>query len=287
MSYVDLNAIPCRILDHGGTGRPIVAVHGLGGYAENWSLVAGDLTKLGRVVAVDLPGFGLSGPAPRHHLQAHVETVAALIESLGAGPATVIGNSMGGLVAELVSAARPELVGRLVLIAPATPLPSVSLPPDPSITIRLAAQAVPWLGPSVIRSFQRSLTPEEQVDETYRIVAHRPEGLPPAIRRRAIEIATVRRTMGWAVRAFSESARSIGTILLRRRRFDRLLDSIGQPTTLIWGTHDRVLPPASLEWLAARMPAWRSVELAAVGHVPMLETPETVVQVIAADLAAG
>jgi pimeloyl-ACP methyl ester carboxylesterase len=284
MSYVELSAIPCRVLDHGGAGSPIVAVHGLGGYAENWSLIADSLTGLGRMVAIDLPGFGLSGPATTHDMKTHVGAVAALLGRLGGGPATIIGNSMGGLVAELLAVAHPHLVDRLVLIAPATPLPARHLPSDPMVTMRIATQAVPWLGPAMIRSFQRSFGPQAQVDETYRIVAHRPEALPPATRRRAIEIATLRRTMGWAARAFSESARSAGRTLLARSRFERMIDSIVQPTTLIWGTHDRVVTPESLRWLASRRPSWRSIELAAVGHVPMLECPDTVAQVIATDL---
>jgi pimeloyl-ACP methyl ester carboxylesterase len=97
-------------------------------------------------------------------------------------------------------------------------------------------------------------------------------------------MATLRRTTGWAVRAFSESARSAGRTLMARSRFERTIDSIVQPTTLIWGTQDRVVTPASVRWLASRRPSWRSIELAAVGHVPMLECPDTLAQVIAADL---
>jgi pimeloyl-ACP methyl ester carboxylesterase len=280
-SYVTLGGIPCRVLDSGGGGRLFVLVHGLGGYAENWSLIADDLARLGRVVAVDLPGFGLSAPARRHDLDTHVDTVAHLIGRLGAHRATVVGNSMGGLVAELLAVTHPALVERLVLIAPATPWPGGRPPTDPATTMRLAVRALPVLGPVVIRHRLRTVDVERHVDEIYRIVAHRPHALPHAIRALAIRMAELRRQMPWTARAFSESARSIGRTLVARSRFDRLVDAIPQPTTLIWGARDRVVTPASLERLAARRPTWHSAEVPEAGHVPMLEQPALVSGLIA------
>lgn len=286
-SYVTLGGIPCRVLDSGGAGRLFVLVHGLGGYAENWSLIADDLTKLGRVVAIDLPGFGLSAPARHHDLDTHVDTVARLIGCLGPERATVVGNSMGGLVTELLAVAHPTLVERLVLIAPATPWPGDGPPSDPATTMRLAVRALPVLGPVVIRRQLRTVDIEQHVDEIYRIVAHRPHALPPAIRALAVRMAELRCQMPWTARAFSQSARSIGRTMVARSRFDRLIDAIAQPTTLIWGAHDRVVTPASLERLAARRPTWRAVEVPEAGHVPMLEQPALVAQLIADGLKAS
>ncbi len=279
--YTELASITCRTVDHGGTGRPVVLVHGLGGNADNWNLVAPELARHGHTIALDLPGFGFSAPAPTHDLGTHVGAVAALIEGLAAGPATVVGNSMGGLIAQLLASRQPHLVHALVLLAPATPLPELTAPTDPRVTLRLALQAAPFVGPAFTRAFIERNTPDAQVAETLGIVAHRPEDLPPEVWARALEIARARRAMPWVGRAFSESARSVGRHLLARHRYETMIGSIDQPTTLIWGTRDRVVTPAALAWLARARPDWEAISLEDVGHVPMLERPGVVIEAVA------
>ncbi|MFP5332050.1 MAG: alpha/beta fold hydrolase, partial [Acidimicrobiia bacterium] len=95
-----------HVEDYGGRGKPVVFVHGLGGSAANWALVAPTVADFGRVVALDLPGHGRSAPSKTHTLENHAAAVVSVIEHLEHGPATVVGNSMGGLVVMLVAAGR-------------------------------------------------------------------------------------------------------------------------------------------------------------------------------------
>jgi pimeloyl-ACP methyl ester carboxylesterase len=105
--YIDNAAGPIHVRTTEGDGEGVVvAVHGLGGSVRNWDPVAERLGR--RVIAIDLPGFGLSAPRPGDQIDVQVGAVVELIESLGSDPVTLIGNSMGGLVSELVAAARPE-----------------------------------------------------------------------------------------------------------------------------------------------------------------------------------
>src|SRR4051812_46946573 len=90
--------------------EPALFVHGLGGASINWTDFAGLLRNTLAIESLDLPGFGRSGPAADHNysLQAHARTVIAYLEQSGRGPVHLAGNSMGGAIALLVAAQRPD-----------------------------------------------------------------------------------------------------------------------------------------------------------------------------------
>ena len=106
--------------DSGTAGqRTFLLVHGIGMGIPYFSALAGELEQHGRVVAVDLPGFGNS-PEPRHALTM-AQTGALLIdfvEAEGLGRPILIGHSMGTQVVAEAAAQRPDLFPELVLVAP-------------------------------------------------------------------------------------------------------------------------------------------------------------------------
>ena len=106
-------------------GETAVLVHGLGGSATNWTELAGALSSRMRGLAVDLPGFGRSAPPPGddYSLGAHADAVLCFLAGLvrDSGPVHLLGNSLGGAVAMMVAARRPELVKTLTLVSPAMP----------------------------------------------------------------------------------------------------------------------------------------------------------------------
>ena len=278
--YVFPGGSPITIEDHGGSGHPIVLVHGLGGSAGNWSLVGAGLAHIGRVIAIDLPGHGRSGPVPRHDLDAHLSALTAVIELHGFRSVTLAGNSMGGLIAKMLASRRPDLVASLFLVAPATPPPTVVMPASPTIAARLAIRSLPGIGPLAAAALTSRWTPRQQVQETLRVVMAHPDRLPPDAFDRAVQLATLRRTMPWANRAFAESVASVRRALLRRPTYLRMLRAISAPTTLVFGSADQVVPPVALRWLANDRSNWRSIEMPDVGHTPMLELPDLVVREI-------
>lgn len=103
------------VVDFGGTGRPIVLLHGLMGRARTWWPVAQWLTGHGHVVGLDARAHGRSPHRGRATTEEFVDDVAGLIRELDAGPAVVIGHSMGGLHAWVLAARYPELARAVVV----------------------------------------------------------------------------------------------------------------------------------------------------------------------------
>jgi 3-oxoadipate enol-lactonase len=121
----------------GGAGPPLVLVHGLGGAAANWRLLAPALASRRRVVLPELPGHGGSAPLPATpHVDALADAVLAVVEAERALPAPWVGHSLGGLVAVRAAVRRPEAVLGIVLAA-AAGISSVS--PEARATLRLMA----------------------------------------------------------------------------------------------------------------------------------------------------
>jgi pimeloyl-ACP methyl ester carboxylesterase len=104
----------------GGEGPPLVLVHGLGGAASNWVELAPELVRRYRVLVPDLPGHGRSSPLPAAPtLTPFADLVAALAERARMLPATVVGHSLGGLVALRLALRHPDAVAALLLAAAA------------------------------------------------------------------------------------------------------------------------------------------------------------------------
>jgi pimeloyl-ACP methyl ester carboxylesterase len=103
-----------------GAGEPVILVHGLGGAAANWALVAPALAERCRVLVPDLPGHGGSSPLPvAFSTAAYADRVAALAAHEQMLPALFLGHSLGGLVVLRLALRRPDAVLGLVLAAAA------------------------------------------------------------------------------------------------------------------------------------------------------------------------
>lgn len=272
-SYLQTPRGSIHVRDYGGTGTPIVLVHGLGGSKANWDAIGLALSDLGHTVAIDLPGFGLSPPGDDWGLDTHSTAVHWLIDELGA-PAILVGNSMGALVSEMVASDSPGSVAALVLMSPATP-PRF---PDPRIhwptARRLAIQATPGLGRAVTRYFLSRYTPEELVRFSLATITHDPDRVPEPIVEEFIDLAWVRSNLPWTEEAVSGSGRSIARAFARRSRFVEMIRGIRAPTLVVHGLSDHIVSPTSVEWLCSLRPDWELVQMEDTGHTPQLDAAE-------------
>lgn len=104
----------------GPEGAPIVLLHGLGDASTTWHPLVSRLREHAPLLAVDLPPFGRSQLSEGEHLlpREHARLVAQLLEDRIERPATVVGHSMGGWVAQWLAHDAPELVDRVAMLAP-------------------------------------------------------------------------------------------------------------------------------------------------------------------------
>lgn len=266
---------PIHYADFGGSGAPIVLVHGLGGSHLNWGLVAPQLARTHRVLAPDLIGFGYTPLAGRtagvrHNLRA----LELFVMQVVAQPAILVGNSMGGLIAAQMAARRPDWVESLVLVDPVCPNPRFAGVSGLAIAFFTALMA-PGMGASALRRRARRLGAEAIVDQILAVVCSDAGRLPAEFRQAHIDLQRERmETMPWADEAMIQAWRSLLPVIVREGGYFRTMGQIAAPTLLLQGAEDRLVPLSSISKVADRLPGWSFRVLPGVGHVPMMEVPD-------------
>jgi pimeloyl-ACP methyl ester carboxylesterase len=269
---VDLDG-PVHYADFGGSGRPIVLVHGLGGSHLNWLSVAPALAQKGRVLALDLAGFGRTPTAGRTaRVGANRRLLGRFLETVAREPAVLVGNSMGGYLALAEAAAEPARVSALVLVSPAVP-PPLGTRFDPRVFAFFFGTSLPFVGRALLR-LRASRGPEVAVRDLLALCCVDSSRIGRDIFDAHVELARERAGRGsQARRDFLEAQRSLLWRLVHRRRFLRMVRGIEAPALIVQGERDRLVRLAAARALASARPDWRFVVLDDVGHVPQLEAP--------------
>jgi pimeloyl-ACP methyl ester carboxylesterase len=275
---VDLDG-PVHVADFGGAGPTMVLVHGLGGSCLNWLGAGPRLARRARVLALDMAGFGRTALGLRSgRIAANRNLLDRFLRAVVGGPALLVGNSMGGLIAMMQAAACPETVTGLVLAAPAQPHPR-GVRIDRQVLAAFALYSVPGLATWYIERRAARLGPDGLVRETLRLCCADPARVSADVQAAHVELARDRLAgMPWANRAFLDAARSTLRVLRRRREYRAMVDRIAAPTLVIQGDCDRLVSPAASRELARRRPDWTLEALEDIGHVPQLENPALFVE---------
>ncbi len=137
---------PPIVTEDRGVGPPLILLHGLAGSARWWSRNLPALSRSFRVIAIDLPGFGASPRGHRLDLEEVAGQLASTMDQLGIERASVVGHSMGGLIAGGLAADYPGRVHRLILVDAAfLSLDRAAVRPvsGPAVTLR-------WTAPSLL-----------------------------------------------------------------------------------------------------------------------------------------
>jgi len=262
-------------------GPPIVFVHGLGGSHLNWCLIGPELAAGRRAVALDLHGSGLTpGSRATTTVRANARLVDRFVREVTGTPVILVGNSMGGLISILLTAAEPDTVQGLVLIDPALPLPRRKL--DPQVSGEFLLFALPGLGELFVSRYLARRSPEQAVRELLEVCFADPSRADPELIAADLALAERRQPTSAhqaSVRAgtFLAAARSLLRVVSLRRGYFKMMAGITVPVLLIGGEDDRLVPVAAMRQAGARFPHWESVILPGVGHTPQLEVPGEVI----------
>ncbi len=240
------------------TGRPdapvLMLLHGFGSSLQTWDAWVPQLAHDYRVIRLDLPGFGMTGPAPtRDYSDARdVATLQNFADQLGLTRFSVIGHSLGGKMAWSLAAADPERVDALVLMAP-----DGFAPPDQWGT-------QPYEVPAIMGLIKYSL-PKPLVRHFIDAAFDNPRALTDSMVDRYHDML---RAPGVRQAILDRAHQTTYTNPIAR------LQDIKAPTLLIWGSRDRMIPSSHAASYAQVLKRSQTVVLPNLGHVLQEEQPE-------------
>jgi pimeloyl-ACP methyl ester carboxylesterase len=262
--FIELGGQVVHLRDEGprDDAEPLVLLHGLGDSLHTWQGWADALRGQRRVIRFDLPGAGLTGPtaAGDYRADADARFTLALLDRLGVRRYVAVGHSMGGEAAFRLAAMAPGRVARLVL------LDSAGYRVEPGqVPVGFALARLPLL-----RSLTTSLTPRALVAQTLRSMYGHPDRLTSDVVDRTHELL------------LREGNRDALVQRLRQHepapdadsRTSALLRTVAQPTLILWGGQDRLIPPATAERFRHDIARSRVVVFDDLGHLPQQEDPK-------------
>jgi pimeloyl-ACP methyl ester carboxylesterase len=264
--FIDVAGLNVHYRDE-GQGFPLLLLHGAGSSLHTWEGWTRELSRSYRVIRLDLPGFGLTGPnATKDYSMAwNVRFLAAFLDKLNVRECYVAGNSYGGRMAWEFAYAHPERVRKLILVDAS----GYAVKRRRILAIRLAR--MPLVGRLLVHT-----TPRFLVAITLRETYGDPRRLSEAMIDRYYDLllrAGNRETFG----ILSRETVSDPTARVRKIRV---------PTLILWGGEDRSVPGSYAERFHADIQGSKLIVYPGVGHVPMEEIPGESSRDAAAFLAA-
>lgn len=272
--FVDLGGPVHYVEWEGPAGRTFVLVHGLGGSHLSWTLVGRDLARHGRVIAVDLAGFGRTPRNGRSSkLSANQVLLARFVDEVVGGPVVIAGNSMGGAIAMLQAAYEPDSVEGVVLTASVFPWARGGVP-SPLVMTGFALYQAPGIGDWIVRQRFTALSAERIVQLSFRIVAADPAAVPEELIQAHVALLLERQEDPDLGPAFQQASQSLLRLGRRGEIARRVLESVKCPVLVIHGYGDRLVPVAFAQAEIERHPHWLVRLFPGVGHAPMIEAPD-------------
>lgn len=260
-AFADIDGLKVRYLEAGGAigaegsaasqdakGGHVLFIHGLGSAADRWLDIPDAMSLLGlHSVAMDLPGFGLSGkPGIDYTIEKFVEVVASFIRKIGMQKASIVGHSLGGYVAAQLAAEHADMVDRLVLVDTSGMLNG----PTPLLKQYLEA----------------AMNPEKKA---VRAVLEQLVADPIRIPEILVDGFIYRMHQAGAKQAFKSAFdNSVNTQIGADR-----LKRVGAPTLIMWGRRDMLIPLEYFRTFQESIAGSEVVIVEDAGHAPFAEKP--------------
>jgi pimeloyl-ACP methyl ester carboxylesterase len=258
--FVNVGGLKLRCRDSGGEGPTALLLHGIGGSLELWSEQFVPTNDDLRLIAVDLPGHGLSDfSAQPDWPPSFAETMWKLLDQLGVGKVHLVGNSLGGAICLQMHRRQPERVGSMMLAA------SASLAADAPLPFRL--MTLPVLGELMSRPGEAAIRQQIQaIFGKHFVVSPQVHAL---IRRNVMRPGAQKAFLGCVRKGTTLGGQRADLITEAQES----LANSRVPTLLLHGRQDAVIPVAHSEETCRRHPHLLLRVIDDCGHTPQLEQP--------------
>lgn len=254
--YININGTDIHYCDQ-GQGPVIVALHGFVDSLHTWDGWVKAIGSHYRIIRMDIPGFGLTGPSSNglYSKKVFVEFVDKFITALDVDKFIIAGNSLGGAIAWNYALQFPEKVEKMVLIDPAGypmeipwPLKLTAMPIIKNIAAMITPRFIYAMSLKKVLGDPKKVT-DEMIDRHYEL------NLRPGNRKALLNIMEI----------------------LKKHTtdpsFSKTITGISVPTMLLWGQKDSWIPVSHVSLWQRDLPDIRVIVYDGVGHIPQVEIP--------------
>lgn len=252
--FENVDGVNYHLIKRGIGDKVFLLLHGYGTSSYTWNKEMDELANMGRVIAVDFPGFGYSdhGSTIDYRTEAEVQRLSDLLKQENVEKAIVIGHSYGGRIALALAQDHPDQIERLVLISPAV---YHYVNPIPKILVSI---------PEISRTFLKLYFSDARIRQMYLNTFANPSVVTTD------DIDNVVRP--YQVKGIENS------IIARAKATDQKKYDITQvteiQTLILWGEKDKLIPRSDMEHLRADLASDPTlVTIPNVGHALQEEAP--------------
>lgn len=271
-TFVELDGMQVHMRDTGprDDNLPIVLLHGMSSSLHTYEGWQTTLQQHHRVISMDLPGFGLTGPSPQgeYHIDAYTRFVLRLLDNLGVKRVILVGNALGGEVAWQTAVLAPDRVRKLVLIdADGYPQSSLSMP----IAFQISSMRG-W------RWFAERILPRAVIESSVRSVFGDPTKVTQERVQRYFELSLRVGNRRALFQRMDQAQWGANAHLIRR---------VQQPTLVLWGQKDGMVSPGNGPQFCRDIARCKLVTFDGLGHIPQEEDPQLTLNAARAFLLAN
>lgn len=258
--FIIIDGVNVHYRDEGNKNDslPIVLIHGTSSSLHTWDSIVPALLNKKRIIRLDIPAFGLTGPHPRreYSIAFYNQFIDSFLCSLGVQQYIIAGNSLGGSIAWNQALSYPQKVKQLILIN------SGGYPKKNekgNIGFKLAS--MPVIGDVLVKFTPRSLI-RKSVEDVY-------------TDKSKVNDRLVQRYYDLLLR---EGNRQATLDIFKQRKYANAekIKSISTPTLIIWGKEDQLIDVSNAYLFKKDIQGSELVIIPKTGHVPMEEAPKEV-----------
>ena len=258
---VDGMDIHYRVEGQASADPPLVLLHGTSSSLYTWNAWTEMLKDQHRIIRLDLPGFGLTGPHPKgdYSVEIYLEFLESFLDKLEVEECIIAGNSIGGEIAWRYALNHPEQVKKLILIGAAGYPVDIEELPLAKLPLSYLWLRIPWV---------RELSVEFSSHEVIRNSLEYLYGDPEKVTDEIVELYFDMTHRDGNREALTERMESFG-----RKAPYKKIPTIKTPTLILWGEKDRLIPVENAKHFHRDLRNSSLVIFPEAGHMPMEEIP--------------